>query len=302
MEKHRMNITPSTYPQQVAVLRTRITDEIFFAIGLPRQGRLRQLFGRLAWSPADRFGHIAANFENEVVRAGLGAGACRVMKDFSLDVKAVGIENIPPSGPLLILSNHPGAYDSVVITACVPRSDLKLVVSDVPFTRALVSASPHFIYVSTDTVERMSALRQAVEHLSRGGAILLFARGDVEPDPAFMDGAEKTMDSWSKSIEIMLRKVPQTQLQIAIASGILLPRFVNNPITRIRKMPYHRQKMGELFQIVQQLLFPHSVEPITTRVSFAKPIIAADLDQGAIMPAVIQRARQELAAHVEIFN
>jgi hypothetical protein len=302
MENPCMNFNPPSYPEQVAVLRTRITDEIFFALGMKRQGLLQRMLGRLVWKPADRFGHIAANFENEVRRAGLGAGACRVMQDFGLSVNACGIEQIPPRGPLLILANHPGAYDSVVITSCIPRPDLKLVVSDVPFTRALETASPYFIYVSTDTVERMSALRQAVEHLKQGGAILLFASGEVEPDPAFMPGAAATIQTWSRSIEIMLRKAPETRLQIAIASGVLLPRFVYHPITRIRKMPYHQQKLGELLQILQQLLFPRSVAPIRVRVSFSRPVLAADLAGEELMPSVIQHAREKLAEHLEIFK
>jgi len=297
-----MNLSPPSYPEQVAVLRTRITDEIFFALGLGRTGLLRRLLARLVWKPADRFGHIAANFENEVLRAGLGAGACRVMQDFDLSVDACGIEQIPPTGPLLILCNHPGAYDSVVVTACIPRPDLKLVVSDVPFTRALEIASPNFIYVSTDTVERMGALRQSVEHLQRGGAILLFANGEVEPDPAFMPGGAEAMRTWSRSIEIMLRKVPATRLQVAIASGVLLPRFVYSPLTRIRQRPYHRQKMGELLQIVQQLLFPHSVSPIRVRVSFSPPVLPSELGGDELLQAVIQYAQAQLTEHLEIFR
>ncbi len=291
-----------TFAEQARVLQNRITDEIFFALGLPRQGVVRRALGALFRRPAERFGQIAARFESEVRRAGLGAGACSVMRDFRLTADACGIERIPPRGPVLILSNHPGAYDSVVITSCIPRADLKLVVSDVPFTRALEAASEHFIYVSTDTLERMNALRQAVEHLKNGGAILLFASGEVEPDPAFMRGAAETMHTWSRSIEVMLRKAPETRLQVAIASGVLLPRFVNSPLTRIRRMPYHRQKMGELLQILQQLLFPEKVAPIAVRVSFGEAAAVEELGERNLMPAVIQRAQGELERHREIFG
>ena len=118
------------------------------------------------------------------------------MRDFSLNVTTNGVENIPPKGPVLIISNNPGAYDSVIITACIPRKDLTLVVSDVPFSRALAAARAHFIFVSTDIPSRANALRQMVQHLNNGGALLLFASGEVEPDPAFMPGAAETMATW----------------------------------------------------------------------------------------------------------
>jgi len=288
----------AAYDAQVIVLQNRITDEIFFALGLPRSGLARRALGSLFYTPAHRFGRVAANFENETTRAGLGAGAIQIMRDFSLTSTTRGVENIPAEGPVLILSNHPGAYDSAVITAAIPRRDLTLVVSDVGFTRALTAAQPHFVFVSTDMVERMDSIRQMVHRLQNGGSVLLFARGDVEPDPSFMPGAAETMASWSRSIEILLRKAPQTQLVIEIASGVILPKFMNNPIARLRRLPYHQQKLAEMLQMFQQLLFPKSIGTINVHVSFSQPFLAASLPQADLMPAVITRARQALEEHL----
>ncbi len=300
METEGLLITDqAAYDTQVALLQNRITDEIFFAIGLPRGGILRRVFGSLFYAPAHRFGQIAANFENATTIGGLGAGACQIMRDFRLTATTRGVENIPPVGPVLIIANHPGSYDSAVITANVPRPDLTLVVSDVGFTRALAAASSHFIYVSTDMTERMDAIRQMVHRLQNGGAVLLFARGDVEPDPSFMDGAADTIALWSRSIEILLRKVPQTRLVVEISSGVILPKFMNNPITRMRRMLYHQQKLAEMLQMFQQLLFPKSVQPIDVHISFSQPVPATDLAQAEIMPAVISLARAALEQHVQ---
>jgi hypothetical protein len=62
-------------------------------------------------------------------------------------------------------------------------------------------------------------------------------------------------------------------------------------------MPFHRQKMGELLQILQQMLFPHSIQ-LNPRVSFAQPVRAGELPADRIMPDVIRRARQLLDEHV----
>jgi hypothetical protein len=178
---------------------------------------------------------------------------------------------------------------------------LKVVVSDVPFMHALPAASACFVPVSMDPIERMGALRASIRHLQSGGALLIFAHGDVEPDPAFMPGAEQELGNWSPSIEVMLRKVPQTRLQIAIASGVLLPRFVHSPITRLRREPAARQKLAEFLQISQQMLAPQSVRaPVT--VSLGLPIstesLRAEAGAGRWMPVIVRLARAQLREHL----
>ncbi len=295
-------MSPTGSQDQVSILKQRITDEIFFALGFGRTGFWRRLLGGLFSQPAGRFARIAAKLEDGVTRAGLQEGATSILGDFALCLHTWGVENIPRHGPLLIVCNHPGAYDSVAVTAAIPRPDLTLVASDVGFTRALTATSAHLIYVSTDPLERMNALRASIQHLKNGGAILLFARGDVEPDPAFMTGASETMEQWSPSIEIMLRKVPQTRLQVAIASGFILPRFAHNPLIKIRKKPFHQQKMAELFQILQQLVFPRSIGSIDVNVSFAMPVCTDELAGEKIMLAVIRLARQHLQQHIQYYR
>ena len=285
----------------VTAIRNRIVDEIFFALGLGRSGRWRRGLGPLFYLPANHLAQVGAILEEEAPRSGLSGASQRALPELSLHVTTYGVENIPREGPLLIVSNHAGAYDSVVITAVIPRRDLKLVVSDVGFTHALEACSRDFIFVSTDPTERMGALRACIAHLRQGGALLIFANGEVEPDPAIMPGAEQTIAGWSPSIEIMLRKAPDCWLQVVIASGMLLPKFVHSPLTLIRRMPFHRQKMGELLQILQQMLFPHSIQ-LNPRVSFARPVRARELPPDGILPDVIRRARQLLEEHVARFE
>jgi hypothetical protein len=98
----------------------------------------------------------------------------------------------------------------------------------------------------------------------------------VELDPGFMPGAEDSQVNWSNSIEIMLRKVPETLLQIAIVSGILLPKFINSPLTRLRCTLPARQKLGEFLQVIQQMVFPKTMA-VNPRVSFSDPVHITDL-------------------------
>ena len=167
-----------------------------------------------------------ARADGEIRRAGLPGGARSILRDFGLEPVVWGAGRVPEAGPLIIASNHPGAYDSLAIMASVPRPDLKVVISDVGFTRALAAAGQHFVYARNTPAGRAQALRISLRHLAGGGALLIYPHTEVEPDPETGAGAAEALGEWSRSLEIMLRRVPGTRLQVAIASGILLPRFI----------------------------------------------------------------------------
>jgi hypothetical protein len=280
------------------LLSARITGEILFALGLKRDGWTRRVFGPLFRLPARRFGTIFAELEDEVPYSGLPGGARRILPRFQIGVETRGEERVPREGPLLVVSNHPGAYDSLAITAALPRPDLHIAVSDVPFLRALSEAGKRFIYIPTDSSGRMAALRACVACLQSGAALLIFAHGEVEPDPDRLPGAWEELANWSSSVEILLRKVPDAWLQLAVASGVLLERYLRHPLTRLRRGLPQKQKLAEVLQIADRLAFPRRLDPVSMRLSFACPIPAGQLASGAMMPAVVAAERQLLSEHM----
>jgi len=203
--------------------RNKITEEFVAMFGFPRAGLARRLISPLFRPVATRFADIIARFDAATLQGGIGTGARHMLDDFDIRIQTAGAELIPAEGPLLVACNHPGTYDSLVLAACIGRNDLSLLVSDVPFMHAFRNAGSHLIRVARDPADRMISLRKSIRHLQDGGALLLFGRGEVEPDPSFMSGAEEELARWSRSIEVMLRKAPGAVLQIAIASGVLLP-------------------------------------------------------------------------------
>jgi len=294
-------MSPPTQQEEAAVYREKIIDEIGYALGVGRSGVMRRLLGPLFRRPAARFGRIAARADAEVESSGISGGARRVLRDFSLTVSTRGTESIPPDGPLLIVSNHPGALDSLAVLSCIPRKDTKVLLSDVAFTRAFSAARRYFIYVPPEAGRRMAALRSSVEHLQSGGSLLIFAHGDVEPDPEVIPGAWESIQGWSRSVEIMLRRVPESRLQAAIVSGVLDRRFVRSPIVRIRSSPARRQKLAEVLQLSQQMVFARS--PRTrVHISFAEPVRGMDMTTEEVMPAVIRIARRLLADHLAFWQ
>jgi hypothetical protein len=290
-------MTPSPDRRDVAVYRDKITDEICRALWFSPAGAARRLLGPLFRLPAGRFAGIIARADDEIRSSGLSGGARSVLADFSLRPTVWGAEYVPAEGPLLIVSNHPGAYDSLAIMASVPRKDLKVVISDVGFTRAFAAAREYYIYAPRDTAGRMKALRASIAHLASGGALLLYAHVEVEPDPETSPGASEALRDWSRSIEIILRRVPETRLQVSIASGILMPRFLNSPLVKMRRNAPQRQKLAEFLQVSWQMVSPRSVQP-KIHLSFSAPVEGRELPRDGLMPAVIAMAERLLEDHL----
>jgi hypothetical protein len=297
-----LGVAPSPTATSAAALQQRITDEIFFALGFGKTGLMRRLFGWMFLLPTLRFARIFAGADAEIAQRGLSAGCRWILPSFSINLTVSGAENLPEKGPLLIVSNHPGAYDSVALGSCVLRPDLKIVVWETPFYHALTHADRWFIHAPPDPTGRMLALRACLEHLQGGGSLLLFGTGKIEPDPSLLPGADKAIEQWSTSVEVMLRKVPAAQLVCAIASGIMQPAFSHSPLTRIHKDPIDQRRLAEFMQVIWQLVFPKSFQP-HIRLSFALPVTGADLwaaNPGPrLLPAVQRRALALLEEHVQ---
>jgi hypothetical protein len=290
-------MVPVSARRVVASYRERIVDEIVRALGFPPSGTVRRLIGPLFRLPAGRFAGVIARAEERALSEGLPGAARSILIDFGFAPAVRGAERIPADGPLIIAANHPGAYDSLAIMASVPRNDLKVVISDVGFTRALAACGKHFIYAPHSTAGRMRALRDAIRHLEGGGSLLIYPHTEVEPDPEARAGAREALDDWSPSLEIMMRRVAGARLQMAIASGILLPRFLDSPIVKVRRDPAKRQKLAEFLQVSWQMVFPGHVRP-GLNLSFAIPVERRDLPPDRVMPAVIEIAARLLEAHM----
>jgi hypothetical protein len=285
-------------PHAIAVeLRRALSTDILEAVGLPPGSPLRAVFSPLVWPPAHLFARLAAEFDRHVAQSGLIEAVRWVLPRFVDGVHALGTENIPAAGPLVIASNHPGTYDGLVIASCLPRDDLKIVVTDRPFLRGMHGSFPHLIYTPRDTEGRMGVVREAVRHLREGGSLLVFARGKVEPDPAVVPGAEEALGDWSPSVPLFLRRVPGASLVVTIVSGVLAPSALRHPVARLREGWPARQLLAEVVQISQQMLLRRRFGLAPT-VRFAVPLMAGDVGEGrdasAALAAILARARDLL--------
>jgi hypothetical protein len=284
-----------------------ILSEIQGVMGLAQtrlaQWPIRLIFG----SPARRLASMLVHLDQDIARNGLSAAAGNLLARFVQDLRVdcpQGIpdctQGIPKDGPLLVVSNHPGAYDLLILVANLLRDDLKIISSDIAVFHHLPSVAPHFITITDDPYRRMVSFRTALRHLGDGKALLIFPRGEVEIDPILSADAIRGIDRWSFSLDLILRKVPQTRTVVAIVSGVFSPRWFNHPILHLWKKPEQRQKIAEIIQVAEQLIFSKSLQ-LSPRVSFSPPLIFSEAGQRSAPPGwwintLTQTARAQLAA------
>jgi hypothetical protein len=276
--------------------------EIVRAMALPQtnlmRGMIRLLFGRATL----RFSKLLLGLDHEVEQNGAMAGARWLLKYFVTGHEASGTDLIPKEGPLIIASNHPASYDGMVISAYIPRSDYKIIIGEIPPYRYLPHVSQNAIFSPNvkNTFGRMQTMRNAIDHLKEGGALLIFPRGGIEPDPAFMPNPDSEFDKWSRSLEIFLQRVPRTRVLVTTVSGVIAPALMRHPITLFRRTRADRQRLAFIYQMICQVLSGRELFGLTPQVTFGEVLSSANHQN--VLSEVEQSARRTLKKHLSHFK
>jgi hypothetical protein len=286
-----------------AQLQQDIKEEIYKAIKYPRSRLLRSLLNPLVNLPTRHFAEIFAKLDSIVKNQGIIAAAQYGISLFSREVTSRGEEMIPAQGPLVIASNHPGTYDSLAIVSRIPREDVKVIVSGVPFLRNLPNAREHLIYATGDTMDRMEVIRKSIRHLEQGGTLLFFPSGKIDPDPSVLPGAHEGLHRWSRSLEVFLRKVPALNLVLTITSGVLAKDSIRHPLAHIFPDGHERRRVMEFMQVIRQMIRNQPAD-LYPRVTFAEPLPAREIldqPQDCLNSMVQARASRLLDYHINNF-
>jgi hypothetical protein len=243
---------------------------------------------------------IVVRFDEDIAVQGWSATMKGYLLDFVTDYRVRGFDNVPKTGPLLIACNHPGSYDMPIISSVMGRDDVKFIASDISIVHELPNIMEHFIFMSRDAHKSMLTVRTAIRHLQDGGAVLIYPRGDVEPDQDVTPGGLPDFERWSPSSEVLLRKVPQTRTLMVFTKGVLSPRWFKSPWIRIWKKPAQRQKIAEIFQVSQQLTGKKGFT-LTPSVYFSRLLTIDDLGSAAapagdLLKAMIREMRSLIDA------
>ncbi|MCJ7825787.1 MAG: 1-acyl-sn-glycerol-3-phosphate acyltransferase, partial [Anaerolineales bacterium] len=235
-------------------LQEALLEEIYKLFGAPQEALGGKALRALFQKPVTRLAELTAQFEILVRESGLPEASRWMWHHFVDNVHVLREADTPTEGPLLVVSNHPGMVDGFIVAGTLPRRDLKLVVSNLPFFTNLQALRDHVIYTTKETHERLTVVRQSIRHLRAGGALLIFPGGNIEPDPAVLPGMRQAIDRWSSSIEIMIRSVPNTQVVVSIVSGVVEQSSLRHPLVYIKKNLQDRQKVAEAIQAIRQLV------------------------------------------------
>lgn len=289
----------------IKALSDSLIKEIVNAIGLPKTAAFQAAFTRVFHRATDRLADIGVTTDRLLAQSGLTAAANWMHSNFCKNVTIRGKETIPPEGPLLIVSNHCGTYDSLVLASQIGREDLKIITSDIPFLKKLPHIADHLIFLSDKISDRAAAARAGIRQLRKGGAFLIFGTGRIDPDPEVYPNAETFIERWSPSIDLFLRAVPDARLLVTIVSGVLSRRWGYHPITWLRRFDWQKRRLAEFGQVLHQLFFPGALY-LTPRVSFAPPVTVETLRQespsDSLLPAIIDRGKILLEEHCRQFN
>lgn len=292
------NEPPAPVTPDVKDVTQALFAQIMRVMGLEHPNLATRCLHPIFKGPILRLSRMLVELDGNIADRGWNAAVSQFMTYLVTRLELNGEDNIPRTGPIMVICNHPAALDVGILAAAIRREDLKILISDIPIVQMFPNISQHCIPVYYDIPRRLQTVRSAIHHLQQDGALFFFPRGNVEPDPAVSPGAEQSLERWSSSAEMFLRQVPTTLTVVTIAHGMLSAGWYKNPLVSIWKKYEQRQKVAEIFQIAAQLV-TGKTPSATPTVTFSSPVSISDLGgeaapDGAWMRALVDRARSML--------
>ncbi|WP_437630735.1 1-acyl-sn-glycerol-3-phosphate acyltransferase [Sorangium sp. So ce854] len=274
-------------------------DEMVAALGLGGAPAWVRRAGRAAFAvPSLPLGRALARFDRRTGEAGLHVAAREALAGLGARWTADAAPP-PPRGALLVVSNHPGAYDALALMAAIGRGDLMIVAAERRFLRALPEVSRRLLFVPIDgggggreLAARTAGVRRALRHLRGGGALLHFPAGRIEADPAFAGAGEALLGAWHPSAGALLRAAAAAggRAAVAVVSGVHSPRAKRLAVTRWAE----RRGITTLAPLLQVAL--PGFDDVEVRVRLGEAREAAALaDGGSDDAAITRRLRDEAA-------
>ena len=264
-------------------------------LGLARApGAVRSGLSRtLSWA-SKRLGQALARFDGRIGALGIAQAAAATLDDLGATWQAVG-PNPPRDGPLLVVSNHPGAYDALVLLAALGRRDVGILAANRPFLRALPELRQHLLLLADDgrAGGRVSPVRRAFAHLARGHVLVHFPAGRIEPDPAFVESGSPLLAKWSRGTGAIVRATARANGRVA---GALVSAVHSTRAKRHWAVRWAERRGVTTVAPLLQIVAPR-FRDVRAVVRFTEASAAARLlDAGDNDAAVTERLRTEVEA------
>jgi hypothetical protein len=278
-----------------------LIDEIIISTGLAKSEISRALYWPLFHKLTDRLGDLLVRFDNHVKDEGLPDASEWLLKSFCDQVKARGNEKVPCSGPLLVATNHPGTIDGLVVFSNLHREDILWISNDIPAMHLFPNIQKHIVFASRKKqADNFIAMRDAIQHLRHGGALVYIASGGRDPDPAVYTGAELYIDRWLDSFDAFFKYVPGLRIQPAMVSHVVSPVWAKHPVTWLRRSKHWKLILAEFSQVLFQLENPGKLmlsPAISFGDAFSEAEIRAEAGEDSLRLAIIETGKRLLKEH-----
>lgn len=245
-------------------------DDLIVSLGCaPLLARLLRPF---FYIPARVFAHQMTTFDEAVGRAGELIAPARALLQarYIHGFTTGGAHHVPARGPALFLANHPGMTDTLSLIAAIGRPDLKIVAAQRPFLEALPHVARHLYFVDANLGRRVLVAHEIAAHLNRGGAVLTFPAGCIEPDPDVAPGAIQSLEAWTDTARLITRLAPETRIVPTLVRGVVWQKAAQHWLTRLQQHPSAREKRAAALQLLAMIAL--NVKPTAVSVTFAAPL------------------------------
>jgi hypothetical protein len=289
---------PSTLLERRLALLS--ANEMVSALGLGQAPPVVRASVRALLSAASKpLARVLARFDASIDELGLARAASSTLADLGARYRCEGPPP-PRRGPLLVVANHPGAYDALCLLAALERDDVAMVAADRVFLRALPALARHMCFVpdgpEAAVPSRARGLRSALRHLADGGAVVHFAAGRIEPDPAFPAPASvDLLAPWAPGTGALVRGAAAVNgaVALAILEGVHSPTAKRMWLNRLAE----RRGLMTFAPLLQVALRRYRNVEMTARFSPTEEAsaLARGSDDSVITALVRDRARVLLA-------
>ncbi len=241
----------------------RLTDTAFFKNGHYGTRVLLKSIEKLTG-----LGGMARTYANLPPSDTPEAFAANVLAHYDISHQLMGgsLPDIPATGPLLILANHPfGGVEGLVLLHLLRqrRKDVKVVAN--ALLARIPELSSSFISVNpypSQTATRYNArtMREALDWLKNQGALIIFPAGDVA---AFQPGTLRiTEGKWDKSIARLIRLSKAATVPVFIdGRNSLLFHALGKLHPRLRTALYPREVLNKAGRKIHLWIGPPLASP-----------------------------------------
>jgi hypothetical protein len=198
------------------------------AMAPPQRGLAQRAIATALRVPAAMLARSLTALDHDLATRGLGDSAQRRLDHYgatlAIDARS---PSIPGSGPLVVVSNHPGLFDALALFATAGRDDLSILAARRPLLTALPGLSRRLLSIDPGASAGV-ALKKAVRHLRSGGALLHFPAGQIEPDPRVAPRDRALLLPWKPGLDTLLgaaaRGRDDVRVVAACVSGVVSRR------------------------------------------------------------------------------